>query len=451
MRFVKSRGDSLTTKQNVMDSQGRSIAPLRSLTLDLPPSCIEFCPGHPDYFVVGTYNLQKEPDTEAAPIPVDEEQEQTSKKSVQTRDGSLVLFRLTETSDIKHEQTVLYPSAILDLHFHPSRENRTVLAVVSSTGALSFFKLCASEESPVSLKEIVTHKPLGNDESILFLSCSWHPHIPELVAITTSNYEVHVLRVTNSWEVYETCNAPVITHSLEAWTVSFSSLMPHMPYSGVAESPERNLQQFVIFSGGDDSRLLVTCCAYYPGRIGGEEDTIETPYPPIALRGHEAGVTAILPLDLQLVSLDSVVITGSYDDHIRVYAVSGIGEGMPQKPRLLAEQNLQGGVWRLKLIQLERPDNPISRPEQSAKETTDKEQGWKAFILASCMHAGSKVLEITGNDTAELCNIRVLGRFEEHKSMNYGSDFQPGSELGGRNLRCISTSFYDRLLCLWEF
>ncbi|KAI0381086.1 hypothetical protein F5Y04DRAFT_83634 [Hypomontagnella monticulosa] len=432
-----------------MGTEARSIAPLRSLTLDLPPSCIEFCPGHPEYFVVGTYNLQTEADEEKPPVADDEEQGQRSNKSIQTRDGSLVLFRLTGISDINHEQTVLYPSAILDLHFHPNREDRSILVVVSSTGALSFFKLCASEGSPASLKEISTHRPLGDDEGVLLLSCSWHPHIPELLAITTSSHEVHILRVTDSWEVYETCHTPVITHSLEAWTVSFSSLIPHIP---ATESSESSPQQFAIYSGGDDSNLFATGCAYYPNRIGGEDDVIETPYPPIAFRGHEAGVTAILPLDLQLALLDSVVITGSYDDHIRVYAVNGDGGGMPpQRPRLLAEQNLQGGVWRLKLITLERCGNSTSEREPGVEETPGKEQGWKALVLASCMHAGSSMLEITGQGTTELCEIKVLGRFEEHKSMNYGSDFQPGSELGGRNIRCISTSFYDRLLCLWEF
>jgi diphthamide biosynthesis protein 7 len=43
--------------------------------------------------------------------------------------------------------------------------------------------------------------------------------------------------------------------------------------------------------------------------------------------------------------------------------------------------------------------------------------------------------------------FNVLSRFEEHKSMNYGSDFQPGVE---DKLQVVSTSFYDKLLCVWE-
>ncbi|KAI1478566.1 hypothetical protein F4774DRAFT_385356 [Daldinia eschscholtzii] len=424
-----------------MEVHGRGITPLKSLTLDLPPSCVEFCPSHPDYFVVGTYNLQKEDKTEAD-ITTETDDEIQQVKKTQTRNGSLVLFKLLKTADIKHVQTVLYPSAILDLHFHPSRERSNVLAVVSSTGSLSFFNLSTLEESSASLKEIITHKPLGDDEGVLFLSCSWHPHIPELLAITTSSYEVHILRVTDLWDTSKTRDGPVITHSLEAWTVAFSSLTPSRLRSDESGSSEDSFEQFAVFSGGDDSKLLTTNCAYYSARTDAEGDLIEASHPPIIFKGHGAGVTAILPLNLQISLHDSVIVTGSYDDYIRVYAFDEQRNGVPPyRPRLLAEQNLQGGVWRLKLIRLEK----------ASAYTKGENQPWKVFVLASCMHAGSRVLEISGSTEPEFCGIKVLGRFEEHKSMNYGSDFQPGSEVGDRNLRCVSTSFYDKLLCLWEY
>ena len=56
-----------------------SIIPTCSKILDLPPSCIEFVPGFPKYFIVGTYNLQKDIDTGSLP---------------QSRTGSLSLFRI---------------------------------------------------------------------------------------------------------------------------------------------------------------------------------------------------------------------------------------------------------------------------------------------------------------------------------------------------------------------
>lgn len=68
------------------------VASLRSLILDLPPSCAEFCPAHPDYLVVGTYNLQKD-DTEAA-SETQEEDVLSAVPKPQNRNGSLVVLKV---------------------------------------------------------------------------------------------------------------------------------------------------------------------------------------------------------------------------------------------------------------------------------------------------------------------------------------------------------------------
>lgn len=60
-----------------------------SLVLDLPPSCVQFCPAHPRFFVVGTYNLEKDEARQ------DEEESSADRKS-QSRSGSLVIFRVGE-------------------------------------------------------------------------------------------------------------------------------------------------------------------------------------------------------------------------------------------------------------------------------------------------------------------------------------------------------------------
>ena len=324
------------------------------------------------------------------------------------------------------------------------------MAIVSSTGTLSFFKLVPpSEGCPVTLKEIVTHRPLGEDTAILLLSCAWHPNSKDLLAITTSSHEVHILRVSEAWDVSKTTEVPVITHTLEAWTVAFSPFLPPCPDPSHQDSNES--QSLVVFSGGDDSKLLTTTCIYHPSQLAGEKESVEAPYPTIAIRGHEAGVTAILPLTLKLADDSTIVVTGSYDDHLRVYRVYAHEGGfMTQKPSVVASGNLGGGVWRLKLVRLEE--------ESDAKTGVSKGMcRWKALVLASCMHAGCRIVEISGNYEGD-CQISVLARFEEHKSMNYGSDFQPGSEQEQEHqhqttqegLRCISTSFYDRLLCFWN-
>jgi diphthamide biosynthesis protein 7 len=65
-----------------------------SRVLDLPPSCLQFSRKHPDYFIVGTYNLQKESvSTEPPPDDSSDVDTPTEKKS-QSRDGSLMLFKI---------------------------------------------------------------------------------------------------------------------------------------------------------------------------------------------------------------------------------------------------------------------------------------------------------------------------------------------------------------------
>ena len=100
-----------------MASEGVVVPSTQSLILDLPPSCIEFCPAYPSYFVVGTYNLQKDEDApedggsesagqededeqagDAATLSSDEEGylPQKPAKTNQSRCGSIVLFRLAD-------------------------------------------------------------------------------------------------------------------------------------------------------------------------------------------------------------------------------------------------------------------------------------------------------------------------------------------------------------------
>lgn len=83
-----------------MSGQGIVVASRQSLILDLPPSCVEFCPAHPRYFVVGTYDLQKdEPDANTnTPEPSSDQslqcEDSQTDQHKQTRRGSLVLFEV---------------------------------------------------------------------------------------------------------------------------------------------------------------------------------------------------------------------------------------------------------------------------------------------------------------------------------------------------------------------
>ncbi|KAK8084535.1 hypothetical protein PG997_005806 [Apiospora hydei] len=402
--------------------QARLITSRQSLTLELPPSCIEFCPASPQHFVVGTYNLQKEeaPAEEGdAGSDDDGDTTQVATRQSQNRNGSLVVFQLDDDDEVRHVQTVQQPSAILDLHFHPQKGKSDILAVVSSTGTLSFFKLEASQrDASATLTELATHQPLGGDGNTLFLSCCWHPVLPNMISVTTSTFEVHVFRLDEAWNVLEASEEPVLAHTLEAWTVAFSPALH--------EVTDQRLS--TIYSGGDDSMLLQASC-----NIQIDTPHIDAVHSVIKMKGHGAGVTAIIPLDITFENNARVVLTGSYDDHLRVYAAYESGpETMAMRAQLLQEINLDGGVWRLKLVSLNKQGDC-----------------WEAVVLASCMHAGSRVLRVMGSPKMEECAVEVVARFEEHKSMNYGSDFHPGSELPGGDLKVISTSFYDKLLCFW--
>ena len=66
------------------------------------------------------------------------------------------------------------------------------------------------------------------------------------------------------------------------------------------------------------------------------------------------------------------------------------------------------------------------------------------------MHAGTRIVQLSRS--GDEWEFTVQAKFEEHKSMNYGSDVQPvqrAQEGGQRTI--VSTSFYDKLMCVWQF
>ncbi|KAK4185281.1 hypothetical protein QBC35DRAFT_504018 [Podospora australis] len=412
-----------------MDESAGLVQSIWSRELNLPPSCIEFCPAHPSYFLVGTYNLEKdnfEPtnderndDTEASQI--------AQPKRTQSRNGSILVFRV-DGGEIMHVQTQVQSSALLDLHFNPNIGYQDICATVSSTAILALFKLVpdTGEKQPLKHLNTLGISALSEGEitpsegaEILFLSLCWHPSRADMLALTTSTghvYLVHLSSMDNGWKLH---SEPVIIHTLEAWTVT---LAPNVGFPGLSDEPKAPGEvTFRVFSGGDDSKLRFGTFNW-----DATDGQLTETLPAVEFRGHDAGVTAILPLFVDDNGVE-LFITGSYDENIRLFSLAPYG-----RPKNLAEKGLGGGVWRLKLINL------IKDPSGDLV--------WKATILASCMHAGARVVEVFQTKVGEF-GVSVKGRFEEHKSMNYGSDFVPG---GKDKLTIVSTSFYDRLLCLWE-
>ncbi|UKZ76086.1 hypothetical protein TrVFT333_003782 [Trichoderma virens FT-333] len=352
------------------------ITSLRSLVLDLPPSCAEFCPAHPEYLVVGTYNLQKD-DTEPKPAQEEAENGDSAAPKPQNRNGSLVVLKV-EGDDVSIVQTVMQPSALLDLRFYQDvPEYQNVLAVVSSTGTLAMFKFDPLRDASAPLQHLATSRCEDLDDDVLFLQCNWHPIARKVIGVTTSTGLARLLLLDDEWKIAKSANVD-IENSLEAWYMPFGS---------------------------------------------------------ITIKGqHDAGVTAILPLLLSTQDHGRIVVTGSYDDHLRVFAIHDLHHSHDLKRvQLLADANLGGGVWRLKLVDI-----------QTAGGST------RIRILASCMYAGARLVEIVTDGSGQGWACEVLARFEEHKSMNYASDILPSPAEDGR-IRVVSTSFYDKLLCLWEY
>lgn len=205
----------------------------------------------------------------------------------------------------------------------------------------------------------------------------------------------------------------VFSGILEAWTLSFS---PHKDE---------------LCSGSDDSVLRIHDVPAISNLFGDDanhNDAIASES--FALREdrriHGAGVTAILYLSHE------IIVTGSYDSFIRVLHIPPRG-----RFQVLAETDLDGGVWRLNL---ERSYHDINQETPHTNFSTE--------ILASCMHAGVRVLRVE-RDKNSVWTIRVVAKFDEHRSMNYGSDSYRNDKSGA--ITVVSASFYDSLVCLWRY
>ena len=327
-------------------------------------------------------------------------------------------LRFSTTHCSTHIQTVPTASAVLDLHFWPHDES--ILSIATSTGTLASYRIHKESSSEPVIAHVATLRIAP--PSTLNLAFTFHSdRSSNLFASTLSTGEVVVGRnlITDDPSERDIEVAVVLNHDLEAWTAAFD-------WDGTG-----------IFSGGDDSIFQF---------ISGLNDLVQDSSSSVQSlslesgpdptrrdrRSHSAGVTAILPLSSDL------VLTGSYDDYIRLIRTS-------PRPRVLVEENLGGGVWRLKVV----------RKLLDIASTSVEGLGTNSafIILASCMHAGARIVRVESKEGE--WSIDVLAKFEEHESMNYGSDIQPlkSDQVGNDEMArtVISTSFYDKRLCMWRW
>ncbi|KAK0335747.1 hypothetical protein LTR91_023698 [Friedmanniomyces endolithicus] len=395
-----------------------SISSTRSLILDLPPSCIAFCPTQPRFFVVGTYHLHDSTTVNRKRTPssindeAPEDQDGTSKPA-QTRSGSLILYELNGNEILTIATSPTPDFAILDAKWSPhTTVHGGLLAVATSTGSLAFYDLSTDQSSGTKGLVLRCSKRVC-EPSVLVLSLAWHPRRANVVGVTLSDGRVCLCSCeSETWAAESTVGVAMVhEHSLEAWTLAFTT-----------GSDDDGLMG--ILSGGDDVVLQLSTRDGSAGSTPRWQDR----------KIHQAGVTAILPLGPDL------VVTGSYDDRIRLI----LAPFTAGRRQVLAELDFGGGVWRLALL------SGLPNPEGGSSTGTVSSGNIRSlFILASCMHAGTRIVKLSrGEQVEDDWTFEVLALFEEHKSMNYGSDVQP-SEGSMKNI--VSTSFYDRLLCLWRF
>ncbi|KAF4630210.1 hypothetical protein G7Y89_g7932 [Cudoniella acicularis] len=431
--------------------------------LDTPPSCVEFVPydaftgdlqrdpkNH--FFIVGTYDLQKEQDSDETSI---QDVEGTKALKSQSRFGSLNLFKIYDNNQLTLLEKLSHPSAILDLHF---LSGEPIFAVASSTGTISIYEF-VSGKTRINNEEIVSYKMrlLSSCQlfppEILVLSFTWYPDCKRpmlpVLAVTASSGGLYLVRFED-WTFFKYTvmndSAPIYQHLDQAWCCAISSLPPGID----------SIQG--IFSGGDDSKLHVSTLDLRK-YISEEAETssIADVVVPRTVKGHDAGVTAILffpfgPFDKNDSETTMTFLTGSYDDCARVWSYQ------PNKlraPKEVAKLSLGGGGWRLKFLQEYKIEN---------KPWT----GIKYRVLASCMFAGAKILEVEGglyddqNPTTQPWTIKIVASMNVHQSMCYACDVQPSkgekrkaegqAHIGWNDKQlCVSTSFYDRLVYLWMY
>ena len=341
-------------------------------------------------------------------------------------------------------QELAYESAIFDLHFLPDSPN---FAVVTNTGDISVFKFFKDEKGVCGFEHIATHHLI--DGQITYFS--WYPYgqeHPPLLAATLDSGKL-VLARFEDWnfsrvELLDDDEETLMRtygHEESAWCCAWSS-----PTSA---NPTPGLSGRTLLSGGDDSKLRLFNMVAAPilphssVSINAEFEAFDTGRR--VFRPHDSGVTFILPLPVPTSDVACILLTGGYDDFIRVYTTYDFSENAPtyKRPRVLAELNLGGGVWRIKLL----------HNYEKLQRLNNASQLFRFKVLASCAWAGARILEIEGTLSGEW-SIKVVGTVTIHQSMCYASDVQAVENEDDTSQEprvCVSSSFYDKLLCLWKW
>ena len=249
------------------------------------------------------------------------------------------------------------------------------------------------------LKGIATR--LVNDS--MCLSVDWDPHSRKNLAVSHSDGTLSIIELQDS--CMDLCETSDNVHGFEAWTIAYDGWKPN-----------------IIYSGADDCHF---CC--WDLRQG-------LFHPPVFRdkKTHQMGVCSIQTSPHE----ENILVTGSYDEHIRVWDMRMLGNPLVDK-----SLELGGGVWKLKW-------NPFD----------------KHFIAAACMHNGFAIVKIDES------NVETIVEYKKHGSLAYGIDWFKappwglvskeghGGKVNGsinnstplNEPLLASCSFYDRSLHIWK-
>lgn len=358
------------------------------------------------------------------------------------------------------------PYAVFDIKFHPIRQH--ILGVAGSDGSNSVYSVSKDDQSvsDSTTGPQIQHMWTTSTErpGISALYFSWFPEdwfplntVPytDGFAVSFSNgqtriYVLEPLRGKShdlaknmgDWKYIIHEYLPERRKNIEPWFVALAKY----------ENPNVNGGMESYMFTGDDMGTLWKQSHTYPeeGQFSQDLEEMWSFCDYINTedggRHHTAGgVTSILPLPIaHLVKKAPILLTGSYDEYIRVYHATFKGS-------VLAEKRIGGGVWRLQIINVEDIRNRAAAFGEPVSEI-------RYLILASCMHAGTRIVRVTwkrkhlATDEVGDWDIEVLAQFTEHESMNYASSLWRGGNEAttGSELMCVSSSFYDKRLCLWK-
>lgn len=524
-KYKAERGNRPRLSLSVLRMADAEIA-FTSRTADQEVDTVEICPEHPEYMIIGTYSLLKKDD------PCD--------YIGQMRRGTIQVMPVLSTFKPKYAgmlppqlDKAALPCAVLDIHFHPS--DGSLLGVATSNAQMHFYRFV--KHGDVLGRRVITKLiPLGKaavaekDEfglTPLVTQFTWFPEIRShgvsgisdvqdiSFAITTSFGDTKVIktsipaikdlfdaRLDQPLEPLDINSTDIHKHDLEAWTVAMIPLRSSMDDEG-APSKDFGSEYRMILSGGDDSALIASAIdqpIIHPSALTSPSDTPSITVMPLwkDRRSHNAGVVAIIPLPRLAIPNDNgleptreiiPLVTGSYDEFLRVYEI----DPRTYRATFKTELRLNGGVWRLKVLDEydttttaaapaskdagSGPLTGIGQPPHSTTSTTTLQRPHHVLLLASLMHAGAAILRLTYSPRSadEKWTITREASFRAgHESMVYSCDATrvvdnntttaasasvdeessiSHAAMSGAppEYTVVSTSFYDNKICTWQF